>query len=157
MTVEKISTLKIEDAFKEVENRLLNEKCKIIGKNFPNSILVEHGSLINWSYSPKMILKKINFFLTQHPEGTKIIGVTDFPTTVEGIVVSILCIILLFLGIIEKTIADILSGQGLSPLATLYNAIAIICFIMVPISIIFEVIFYIKRDDFAKELLKTLP
>ena len=157
MTVEKISTLKIEDAFKEVENRLLNEKCKIIGKNFPNSILVEHGSLINWSYSPKMILKKINLFLTQHREGTKIVGVTDFPTTVEGIVVSVLLIVLLFLGMIAKTIADIFSSQGLSPLATLYNAVAIISFITIPITIIFEVIFYIKRDEFVKELLKTLP
>jgi len=157
MTIEHISTLKIEDAFKELENRLLNEKCKIISKNFPNSITVEHGSLLlNW-YSPKMILKKVNFYLTQHQEGTKVVGVTDFPTAKEGVALTVLWFLLLFGGIAAKVIGDECSVLGLPSLATFYNALAIIAFIMIATTIIFEMIYYVKRDEFVKELLRTLP
>jgi len=157
MTVEHVSTLKIEDAFKELENRLLNEKCKIVSKNFPNNIGVEHGSLVNWSYSPKMILKKVSFYLSQYQEGTKVVGVTDFPTTKEGITATAVWFTLLILGIISLSLAGMLRSWDLTSLATVCNVLAIISFLIIPFSILFELFCYVKRDEFVEELLKTLP
>lgn len=156
MVVEQISKLKIEEAFKELEDRLLNEGCKITNKKFPNSLDVEHGSLVNWSYSPKMILKKVHFYLTQQQEGTKLVGVTDFPTAKEGIAMSVVLFALLFLGIGSKVLADVFTALGSSTMATIYNALAIVCFVAIPFSIVFQIIFYIKKDQFVKELLRTL-
>ena len=67
--------LPVDQAFNELKNILLKEKCKIITEDPPKYILVKQGSLNG--VLPKSAKKIIKFYLSSEGTGTKITSSTE--------------------------------------------------------------------------------
>ena len=161
MTTEKISTLQIEEAFSLLERRLLDEGSKTISRNSPSDIRVEHGS--DWSFSLKMIKKRVRFYLNQHKEGTRVVAETEYPLASEVILVFIMIGILSGAGL--WALSSYWAFSELSPWEQILDPSAgdralvgaIFLFGLVLIAVLLELVSYAKKDSFAEALLRTLP
>lgn len=174
---EKVTSLKLEEAYDELKKRLFILGSKILAEDPPRSIVVEHGS--HWAFTPRNVKKKINFYFASHPSGVKIVATSSLSSEwgwLSTIIYVLLAVAAGFLwwwasdlralataaresfwGWIFKRLFGYVGFQQILAIAGILEVTAIIVSILVLISILADVYKYCKRDALAEELLRTLP
>ncbi len=154
--MEKITKLPDKEAYNELRDILLREKCKIIDDDPPKRIVVEQGSL--WGYSPKTYKKIISFHFIPYDSGTRV--VSDISWTSDNIALTILGLIVcvIFAGLFWWLKAEVSRIWWWS--STLINTLNLFVFIFIGLAVFgvfFDVYCYAKREIVAEKLLRLLP